>query len=113
MQILTRLKLELNNKPYFTDEELSVFLEENALDPEVEYEANIDKMNLYKTVISVFQALSNDIDHMRRVNTEFITTDQASQHLNKRIKELELLIKELQRIGSVEESPFTLLYSRR
>ena len=113
MNNLLRLKLELNNKDYFTDEEYMYFLEENNLEPEVEYEKELDTINLFKTVIDILEALSNDIDTMRRVQTEFQTTTDAMKWLNDRILKLKSKIEELERAKDEEYSPFTLLFERR
>lgn len=45
MQVLDRLKLELSNQQYFTDEQYTQFLSENDLTPETEY----NKATMYIT----------------------------------------------------------------
>ena len=46
MQNLDRLKLELNNKEYFTEEEYSIFLNENGLDPIAKYDKSTMQRDL-------------------------------------------------------------------
>jgi len=114
MNILTRLKLELSNKDYFTDEELTQFLEENKFN--IILLPNYDKVTMQKdlllTVIDILEIVSNDIDIMRRVETEFATTTDAFNHLQKRIQTIK------DRIASIpnpeeEYSPFSLMYTRK
>lgn len=88
MTNLERLKLELAHKDYYTDEEYTVFLEEQNLEPNGEYDKSICQIGLLYTVIAVLETLSNNIDHYRTVQTEFVTNTQAYEHLKNRIDEL-------------------------
>jgi len=74
MTNIGRLKLELSNKSYFSDSEYSVFLEENGLVATVTYNKQTDELNLLQTVIAILQALTNNIDLFRSIETEFSTT---------------------------------------
>lgn len=71
MQVLDRLKLELSNQKYFTDTEYTQFLTENNLTPTDEYNKAEMQKGLLNTVIDVLEAVSNDIDTMRTISTEF------------------------------------------
>ena len=103
MTNLQRLKLALNNKKYFTDEEYTVFLIENDLVATDTY-SKANEINLYKTVLTVLESISNDTDLMRKIDVEGITTTgQASQYLNTRIKEIKNKIFDLQ--NKIEEVP--------
>ncbi|WP_129598415.1 hypothetical protein [Anaerophilus nitritogenes] len=112
MTILERLKIELNNKDYFTDAEYTMFLSENDLDAEVEYDKEKDQIQLLQTVVQILEAVSNDIDLMRRVETEFQTTSDAMKWLEKRIDKINKKIEELENAKDEEYSPFTLLFTR-
>ncbi len=85
MNILDRLKLELNNKEYFTDTEYETFLNENALNPLDNYNKSTMQRDLLYTVVDILEAVANDVDLMRRVETEFATTNEAVKFINDRI----------------------------
>lgn len=107
MTNLERFKMELNGKEYFTDVEYLVFLEENNLLPTNVYSKVDNEIELLETVVCVLQALSNDVDLMRRINTDEIglTTDEAYKYLAMRIKTLN------ERILTLKESKETTEYS--
>lgn len=88
MTNLNRLKLELANKKYFTDDEYTLLLEEQGLNPTSEYNKKQDELYLLQTVISILQMLSNDINLYRSIETEFATNTQAYTNLKDRIDEL-------------------------
>ena len=48
MTNLERLKLELSNKSYYTDEEYSVFLNENNLVPTDTYDKTTNEIDFYR-----------------------------------------------------------------
>lgn len=111
MTNLARLKLELGNKAYFTDEEYISFLNENDLSGDSDYNKEESQKNLLFTVLDILEAVSNDIDLMRSVETEFATVSAAYEHLVKRIA----AIKE--RIAAIPEpdeeySCFSLMFAR-
>ncbi len=64
MQVLNRLKMELSNQEYFTDEQYVQFLTENDLSPTEEYDKPTMQKQLLFTVIDVLEAVTNDIDLM-------------------------------------------------
>lgn len=114
MTILERLKLELGNKEYFTDEEYLQLLKENGynVDNMQEYNKETDQKIMLLTVLDVLEAVSNDVDIMRKVETEFTTTSDAYKHLQERIQNIK------DRIASIpdaedEYSPFSLIYTRK
>lgn len=88
MTNLDRLKLELAHKSYFSDEEYTVLLDEQGLSAEEKYNKAINQSALIRTVIAVLEALSNNIDYFRTIETEFVTNTQAYTHLKNRIDEL-------------------------
>ena len=97
MTNLERLKLELSNKSYYTDEEYSVFLNENNLVPTDTYNKTTNEIDLLKTVVNILETLSNDIDLMRKIDSKDITSiDQASLYLSKRITSIENKILDLE-----------------
>ena len=94
MTNLNRLKLELANKSYFTDDEYSIFLEENALTPSETYQS-YDKLWLLQTVLAIFESLQNNIDLYRNIETEFSNTSSAYENIKTRIDELHKQIAQL------------------
>ena len=111
MLIIERLKMELNNKEYFTDNEYTVFLEENSLYHEDLYTKDTHQRNLLYTVIDILEAVSNDVDLLRKTETEFMTTESAYKHLQERIEKIK------QRIYTISDNEndnmISLLYSRK
>lgn len=111
MQVLDRLKMELSNQEYFTDEQYTQFLLENDLTPTDEYtKADMQKSLLY-TVIDVLEAVTNDIDLMSGISTEFSDIGQAYQFLEARIQQVK---DKILSIPEPEEdySCFSLMYTR-
>ena len=111
MQVLDRLKMELSNQQYFTDEQYTQFLVENDLIPTDEYiKADMQKQLLY-TVIDVLEAVTNDIDLMTGISTEFSDIGQAYQFLEARIQQVK---DKLLAIPEPEDdySCFSLMYTR-
>lgn len=96
MTNLERLKLELSNKEYYSDEEYNVFLEENNLVPTNTYVKTDNQINLLETVVSVLETLSNDVDIMRKIdNKDIVSVDQASKYLSQRIYNINKKILDL------------------
>lgn len=96
MTNLERLKLELSNKEYYTDEEYSVLLDENGLVATDIYNKKDNQIKLLETCISVLETLSNDVDLMRKIDTKDVATiDQAFEWLEKRLTTLKNKVEEL------------------
>lgn len=89
MTNLERLKLELNNKEYYTDALYTEFLSENGLASSAAYIKAVNEMNLLQAVVSVLETLSNDIDVFRKVSTEFATTTDAYKFLRQRVSDIQ------------------------
>lgn len=112
MTVFERLKLELANKEYLTDNEYKVFLEENDLSATDTYSKDTMQKSLLLTVVDILEVVSNDVDIMRRVETEFTTTSDAYKHLQERIQNIK------DRIAGIpdeeeEYSPFSLMFTRK
>ena len=111
MQVLQRLKMELSNQEYFSDEQYIQFLTENSLVPTDEYNKPTMQKQLLFTVIDVLEAVTNDIDLMTGISTEFSDIGQAYQFLEARIQQVK------DKIASIPEpeedySCFSLMYTR-
>lgn len=111
MKVLDRLKMELSNQAYFTDEQYIQFLAENSLTPSDEYVKADMQKNLFFTVIDVLEAVTNDIDLMTGISTEFSNIGQAYEFLEARIQQVK------DKIAAIPEpdddySCFSLMYTR-
>ena len=111
MQVLPRLKMELSNQEYFSDEQYTQFLTENDLSPTDEYDKSEMQKSLLLTVIDVLEAVTNDIDLMTGISTEFNDIGQAYQFLEARIGQVK---DKIAAIPAPEEdySCFSLMYTR-
>ena len=111
MQVLQRLKMELFNQEYFSDEQYIQFLVENDLTPTDEYiKADMQKQLLY-TVLDILEAVSNDIDIMRSIETEFSNEGSAYKYIADRIQQVK---DKIASIPDTEDdySCFSLMYTR-
>ena len=111
MQVLQRLKMELSNQEYFSDEQYIQFLVENSLTPTDEYDKSTMQKSLLFTVVDILEAVTNDIDLMTGISTEFSNIGQAYQFLEARIQQVK------DKIASIPEpeedySCFSLMYTR-
>lgn len=93
MTNLERLNLELSNKPYFSNNEYGIFLDENGLTATDTYDAT-KKKALLGVVLDVLNALANDIDLFREIETEFATQGAAFDALTARIEQVKGRIAE-------------------
>lgn len=114
MTVLERLKMELNNQEYFSDSEYRQFLSENGFDEIMindDYEKATMQRQLLMTVLDILEAVSNDIDVMTSISTEFANIGQAYKYMENRIAQLK------DKIASIPEpeqeySCFSLMYTR-
>ena len=93
--VLDMVKLQLNFKPYYSDDGLRIFIYENNLDPDVTYNKDTDEKNMLKVVYEVLDTLANDISMFRKIETEFATEDQAYKYLQERLKDLKERIDDI------------------
>ena len=110
MQVLDRLKMELSNQQYFSDEQYTQFLAENELTPTDNYVKADMQKNLLFTVLDVLEAVANDIDIMSSISTEFSDIGQAYKFLEERIAQVK------DKIAAIPEpdedySCFSLMYT--
>lgn len=113
MTVLNRLKLELSNKTYFTDEEYTIFLQENNLAVTDNYNKATMQKSLLYTILDILEAVSNNVDLLRKVETEFQTTGEAFKHLQSRIADIKKRIATIPDETEPENnSPFTLMWTK-
>ena len=110
MQVLDRLKMELSNKSYFPDEQYTQFLAENSLTPTVEYDKTTMQKQLLLTVLDILEAVSNDIDIMRSIETEFSNEGSAYKYIADRIQQVKDKIASIPDTDE-EYSCFSLMYT--
>jgi len=110
MKVIDRLKLELSNKEYFTDIEYTQFLVENSLAATTDYDKATMQRDLLYTVIDILESVGNNVDLMRKVETEFATIGDASRHLEARIAKIRKRISELP--DNEQDGCFSLLFNR-
>lgn len=111
MKVLDRLKMELSNQQYFSDEQYIQFLTENSLTPTDEYDKSTMQKSLLFAVVDVLEAVTNDIDLMTGISTEFSNIGQAYEFLEARIQQVK---DKIAAIPEPEEdySCFSLMYTR-
>ena len=111
MQVLDRLKMELSNQSYFPDDQYIQFLTENSLTPTDEYDKSTMQKPLLFTVVDILEAVTNDIDLMTGISTEFSNIGQAYEFLEARIQQVK---DKIASIPDLEEdySCFSLMYTR-
>ena len=110
MDVLERLKVELNNKEYYSDEVLAVYLGENDLFDSNPYDKATMQKQLLQTVRDIFESLANNIDLFRSVETEFATTGDAYRWIEKRIEGLEKRILSIADADGEKTSCFNFMY---
>lgn len=111
MKVLNRLKLELSNKEYFSDEQYIQFLTENSLSATEEYDKQTMQKALLFTVIDVLEAVANDTDIMQSISTEFTTVGAAYKYIEQRIGQIKDKITSIPEPDE-EYSCFSLMYTR-
>ena len=113
MIVLDRLKMELSNKEYFPDEQYIQFLTENSLTDTDIYDKSSMQRNLLLTVLDVLEAVSNDVDIMRSVQTEFSTESAAYKWMANRIQQVKDKIATIPDPDEEENlSCFSLMFTR-
>ena len=94
MTVLERFKTEIG-KEYFDDSVYAMYLGENGLESTDTYDKATMQKDLLLTLLDCLQALSNDIDLFRRVDSEFATTSDAYLNLRQRIDDVQRRINSL------------------
>lgn len=90
-----RLMMYLNHKQYYPEYEMLVYLSENGLEGKALYNKNTDYRKMHCAILEILESLTNNIDHFRTVETEFATTSEAYNSLERRIQKLKQKIDEI------------------
>ena len=97
-------------KRLLSDEQYIQFLTENSLTPADEYDKSTMQKSLLFTVVDILEAVTNDIDLMTGISTEFSNIGQAYEFLEARIQQVK---DKIAAIPEPEEdySCFSLMYT--
>ena len=107
---LNRLKIELNNKEYYSDDIITIYLEENGLSATDTYTKETMQKQLLQTVYDVLQSLSNNLDLFRSVESEFATVGEAYKYLSKRMEDIEVRILAISEPTETKNSVFNFMF---
>jgi len=111
MTNLERLKMELRgiNIP---DDELIVYLMENDLDHNNEYDpkSNTNKKNIYKSALSILESIANSPESMKNYKTEDISITHFHTNLQSRIDDLRRKIATMVNDEMVSENDATFVW---
>lgn len=108
---LDRLKIELNNKDYYSDDVLAMYLSENDLTSTSTYAKATMQKKLLQAVYDIMQSLSNNIDLFRKIETEFSTVGDAYKYLKQRMDDIEVRILAIPDGTEVKPSVFNYMFS--
>lgn len=108
---LNRLQIELNNKQYYTDDVLTMYLDENGLTATATYQKSTMQKQLLQTVYDILQSLSNNVDLFRSVETEFATVGDAYKYLSKRMEDIQVRILAIPDSTVTKNSAINFLFS--
>lgn len=114
MTVIDRLKIELNNKDYFEDSTYTMYLQENTLTAADEYDKSTMQRNLLLTVVDILEAVSNDVDLMRKVedSTTGLSTSEAYKMLQTRIQDIKERIATIPISEDDDYSNISLLFTK-
>ena len=87
------------------------FLTENSLTPTDEYDKSIMQKSLLFTVVDVLEAVTNDIDLMTGISTEFSNIGQSYEFLEARIQQVKDKIAAIPDENE-DYNCFSLMYTR-
>ncbi|GIQ66708.1 hypothetical protein PACILC2_52760 [Paenibacillus cisolokensis] len=89
MTIIERLKMETKGFNY-PDEELSVYLQENGLDPHAEYipTSNANKKAIYATALALLESLANQPQLFKDYKFDDETVSGFGDRIQSRIDQL-------------------------
>jgi len=79
----------------YTPEQLTVFLLENGLEADKEYNpsSNTNKKNILKTALSILEAIANNPNLMKNYKNEDISIMDFAESIQNRISQLERKIR--------------------
>jgi hypothetical protein len=110
MTNLQRLQLEIQQSG-FTDDELSIFLEENSLSPNDEYNpsSNQSKRAIYQSALTVLEAIANNPELMASRKFDDTSVLDFADNLQNRIDQLERKIRQLPSSDTPQDNSNTFM----
>lgn len=104
MNNMQRLLMEIKGIT-FTDDELTIYLEENSLNPIDPYvpTSNNNKKAIYSTALSVLESIANNPEMMKNIKVDDMTVSEFHENLMKRIDQLEDKIKGMPTDGNTSD----------
>lgn len=107
---LERLKLEIQQSG-FTDDELSILLLENLLDPLESYNpsSNQSKRAIFQTALSCLGAIANNPQLMASRKLDDLSVSDFAESLQNRIDQLERKIRQLPSSDSLDAKGNTFM----
>ena len=113
MTNMGRLDIEIKDIDY-TPEEKSIFLQENDLEPDAEYDpsSSLNKRNIMRTALSILEAIANNPMLMRSYKTESMSITDFADSLQNRIQMLDRKIRmlPLEERAHSNNSSFTYMF---
>lgn len=113
MNNLQRLELETRGIT-LTQEELTIYLQENNLQPLEEYnpQSATNKKMIYQSALSVLESIANNPTLMKSIKLDDMTVSDFHENLMNRIDQLERKIRKLKTDEQVAgDSSFFILFS--
>lgn len=113
MNNLERLKLEIQQSG-FTDQELSIFLEESGLSPNDIYDTSsvTSKKAILQTALSCLEAIANNPNYFKDMKIDDMTLSSFSESIQNRIDQLERKLRSMTITQSETGSSTFMLFSR-
>lgn len=111
MTNLQRLLLEIKSINLQQDE-LSIYLQENGLNPHDEYQANSlsAKRNIYRTALSILQSIANNPQNLKNYRVDDMTISDFADNIQSRIDQLDRKIRTMP-IDELADSNYFMLFN--
>ncbi|MEC1723128.1 hypothetical protein [Schinkia azotoformans] len=111
MTNLQRLLLEVKGINLQQDE-LSIYLQENGLQPHDEYipSSQANKRNIYRTALSILESIANNPSTMKNYKMDDTTISDFADNIQNRIDQLERKIRTMP-IDEQSDSNFFMLFN--
>lgn len=112
MNNLQRLQMEVSIP--LGQDELSIYLQENELEPFTEYnpQSATNKKQIYQSTLSVLESIASSPSNMKSYKMDDVTINDFHDNLLNRIDQLERKIRNLKTDEQVEnESNYFMLFS--
>lgn len=111
MTNLERLKMEIGDYN-IEDEKLIIYLMENDLDDNIEYDAhsNTNKKAIYATALNVLESIANNPTTMKNYKTDDISITHFATNLQNRIDDLRKKIANMVTDEMVSENDATFVW---